>query len=273
MSTSTFFVSVFTDSLRLTANVAFLLTFDHVVNRSSRKWLLVFVCASRLCLSSKLLASSLCLVAPCISSSSAGFSAGSSFLSSCISGAAGEGARGLHEGCPTSSTLVSVVFRQLLGGFLLTSCAQRVVGRCAYTTLSSVLTRCSSVRSLLPTADFHLSAQLRWKTSQHRFAKLQHLSTIRTTHRTIERGLCIVALETRNEPSCMSNNPFHHCTVSGWSVLRAVLQSSQHGAHLSLQLFLIVLHCTVALMRSSWTTSDDCSFLTFGFHTCCPHDE
>ena len=98
-------------------------------------------------------------------------------------------------------------------------------------------------------------------------------STIRTTHRTIERGLCIVAPETRNEPSCVSNNPFHQCTVSGRSVLRAVLHGYQHCAHLSLKPFLIDVHCCVALVRSSGTTSDDCSFWTFRFRTFCPHHE
>ena len=42
---------------------------------------------------------------------------------------------------------------------------------------------------------------------QTQIHKLQHLSTRRATHCTIQRGLCIVALETRNEPSCVSNNP------------------------------------------------------------------
>ena len=50
------------------------------------------------------------------------------------------------------SNVVSVVFRHLLEGFLLTSCARRVVVRFAISQLtpSSVLTRCSSARSLWP---------------------------------------------------------------------------------------------------------------------------
>ena len=158
------------------------------------------------------------------------------------------------------SKLVSVVFRQLLERFSsdqLCSVIRRTLR--AYATPSAVLTRCSSVRSLLPshTADFQLrfgitrSQTHLWKMSKHRFTKLQHLSTIRTTQCTIERRLCIILLEAKNEPSFVSKNPLHQCTVSGRSALSAVLQCCQHCAHLSLQLVLTVFHCTVALMRSS----------------------
>ena len=102
--------------------------------------------------------------------------------------------------------------------------------------------------------------------SKHRFTKLLQLSTLRTTHCTIERGLCIGAPETRHEPSCVSNNPFHQRIGSGRSVLRAVLHCCRYCAHLSLHLFLVVVHCSVALMRSSGRASDDCLFWTFGFH-------
>ena len=143
----------------------------------------------------------------------------------------------------------------------LCSASRRTLRAC--TSPSSVLTRCSSVRSLLPnhTADFHLSASFGagfpdpfshlWKVSKHTFAELQQLSAIRTTHGSIEWGLCTVSSESRDEPSCMSNNPFHQCTVSGLSVLCSFLKRCQHRAHLSLQLFLIVFDSTVALMRSS----------------------
>ena len=104
----------------------------------------------------------------------------------------------LQVGFPLSSSSVSVVFRQLLKGFQMCSASRRTLR--AYTTPSSVLTRCSSVRSLLPdhTTDFHLSVSFGagfpdpfpklWKMSTQRFTKLQHLSARRTTHRTMERG-------------------------------------------------------------------------------------
>ena len=98
----------------------------------------------------------------------------------------------------------------------------------------------SQLRRGIPRSFSHL-----WQVSKHRFAKFQQLSTIRTTRGSIDRGLRIVSPETKNEPSCTSNNPFHQCTVSGRSVLRAVLKCCQHCAHLSLQLFLIDFHCSV----------------------------
>ena len=75
---------------------------------------------------------------------------GSPFSSSCNPGAAGGGARGSAAG--GMSNVVSVVLRHLLEGFLLTSCARRVVVRFVISQLtpSSVLTRCSSARSLWP---------------------------------------------------------------------------------------------------------------------------
>ena len=66
---------------------------------------------------------------------------------------------------------------------------------------------------------------------------------------------------------------FHQCTVSGRSVLRAVFHCCQHCAHLSLQVFLIVFHCSVASMRESGRTSDDRSFLIFGLRAFCSLDE
>ena len=124
----------------------------------------------------------------------------------------------------------------------LCSASRRTLRAC--TTPSSVLTRCSSMRSRLPshTAVFHLSASFcadsqilyPWKVTKHRFTEFQQLSTIRTAHGSIERGLHIVSREARTEPNCMSDNPFHHCTASGRSALRAVLKCCQHRAHSSL---------------------------------------
>ena len=76
---------------------------------------------------------------------------------------------------------LSVVFRQLLEGFLRCSASRRAL--CAYTTPSSVLCRCSSVRSLLPTRpistcqpasawDFQILVPP--LEDENRFTKLQH---------------------------------------------------------------------------------------------------
>ena len=104
----------------------------------------------------------------------------------------------------------------------------------AYTTPSSVQTRCSSVRSLLPThtPDFHLSASFgagspdpfptSGRCARNSFSKFHLLSSVRSTHGTIVRGLCIVASETRDEPGCVSDDPLHQSTVSGRSVLCAL---------------------------------------------------
>ena len=67
----------------------------------------------------------------------------------------------------------------------------------------------------------------------------------------------------------MSDNPFRECAVGGLSVLCAFLHCRHICAYISLQLCLIVFHCSVALMRSSGGTLDDCSFSAFGFHTFC----
>ena len=100
---------------------------------SSRKSLVVFLYASHLCLSSTLLVSFLCPTAL------------PAFLRFCCGRLQvllvlqeEEREVRLQEGCPLSSTSASVVFRQMLEGLPL------------YTTPSSVLTRCSSMRSLLP---------------------------------------------------------------------------------------------------------------------------
>ena len=181
-------------------------------------------------------------ISPCMSwSSSSGLSGrfssllSSSFFSSfslscsCTSGTGGR----TQLSHLLLSTLASVESRRLIEGSLLTSCPR---------------TRCSFVRSLLPshTADFHLSASFgaefpdSFPTCEHGFAKFQQLP--------IARGLCIVAPETRNEPSCMLDNPCHQSTISSRSVLCAFLHCCQHCAHLSLQLFLIIFNSSFALM-------------------------
>ena len=130
----------------------------------------------------------------------------------------------------------------------------------AYTTPSSVRTRCSSVRSLFPshTPDFHLFANFGagfpdsfsflWKMCKNCFSKLHQFSTIRSSHGTIEWGLYLVISETRNEPRCVSDNPSHQCIVCRWYVLCVFLHCCQHCSHLSLQLFLIVFDSSIALM-------------------------
>ena len=54
---------------------------------------------------------------------------------------------------------------------------------------------------------------------------------VRSTHGTIERGLCIVAAETRNEPCCVSDNPFQseHCQRSVCSVCALALPPTLRG--------------------------------------------
>ena len=116
----------------------------------------------------------------------------------------------------------------------------------AYTTVSSVRTKCSSVRSLLSshTPDCPSVGQLRcgvsrslcnlWKMCKNCFAQTHQFSSIRSAHGTKERGLHIATSETRNEPGCMSNNPSHQDAVGGWSVLCALLHCRQHCSLLSL---------------------------------------
>ena len=119
----------------------------------------------------------------------------------------------------------------------------------AYTTPSSVLTRCSSVRSLLPghTADFHLEASFGAGLPDSFFSPLEREPSTDSPnsrnfprygppHDLMER-VYIVSPGAKNEPSGMLNNPFHQCSVSGWSVLRAVLKCCQHCTHLSVHLF------------------------------------
>ena len=93
---------------------------------------------------------------------------------------------------------------------------------CAYTTPSSVLTRCSSVRSLLPihTRRISICQPASARDSHILFPPLegeqaQIHQTPAPLHVTIDRGLCVVALEARNEPSGVSNNLFHQvlCAV------------------------------------------------------------
>ena len=223
---------------------------------SSRKWLVMFLCPSHLCMCSKPQASFLRLpldslwVPP-------------SHLQVLIVLHVEEREVRVQEGCPLSSSSVSVVSRQVLERFpsaQLCSASRRTLR--AYSIVGSDQMPAREVALVQPHGGIPLVRQLRrgiprsfshlWKVSKHKFTKFQQLSTIRTTHCPIEQGLYIVSLEARNKPRCMSNNPCHQYTVSGWSVFRAVLKCCQHCAHLSLHMFLMVFHCSVALDVIVW---------------------
>ena len=60
-----------------------------------------------------------------------------------------------------------------------------------------------------------------------------------------------------SQATCRTIHFISALSVVGLYVLRAGVQCCQHCAHLSLQLCLIVFHCSVALMRSSGRGSDD----------------
>ena len=130
----------------------------------------------------------------------------------------------------------------------------------AYTTQSSVRTRCSSVRSLFPshTLGFHLSANFgagcpdpfptSGRCARTVSPNSHQFSTVRSAHDTIEWALYLTTSETRNEPRCVSDNPSHQCVVCRWSVVCVFLHCCQLCSHLSLQLFLIVFDSSIALM-------------------------
>ena len=204
----------------------------------SRTHSLVFLCASLLGSSST---SQLCL-APChdprrlpcpgdsSSSPSSSFASSSWFTCSCTSGAA--------RGSAASSVVVDLGFCGVsvtdlrFSSDQLCSASRRTLRAC--TTPSSVRTRCSSVRSLFPqpharfpSANFGTgisrSRSNLWKMCKNCFSKLHQFSSRRSAHGTIERRLHITTSETRNEPSCMSNNPSHQGAVGSWSVTCALL--------------------------------------------------
>ena len=246
---------------------------------SSLKWLPVFLCASRPCLSSMVQESTLCLVLlPCISSSSTGLCGVLLLVFMHFRYCKWRSNRASNavdlNSCYFSTTVRRSSSDQLRWAI------RRTLRAC---TTPSVLTRCSSVRSLLHRHTTDFISQLRcgiprslfhiWKMSRHMFTTHQHLSTIRTTDRTIHWGLYIVAFETKNEPSCVSNNSFPSvgcqwsvCIAYDLALLRTLCASVPATVS-------FVFHCSVALMRSSGRTSDDCSFLTFGSDTFCAFAE
>ena len=79
--------------------------------------------------------------------------------------------------------------------------------------LSQPHTRCPSVCQLRCVISKSLSNL--WKMCKNCFAKLHQFSSILWR-------LHITNSETRNEPSCMSNNPHHQSAVGGWSATCAL---------------------------------------------------
>ena len=140
----------------------------------------------------------------------------------------------LQEAHPVSLTWAFCGVSTTAGESLLDQCCS-VIRRTLRvdTTPSSVLTRCSSVTSLCPS---------------HTLGKRDNTAATRPSHCAVEKGLRIVTQESRNEANRMTDNPFHQCAVNRRSALREVLQCCQHRALLSLQLFLTVFDCFVALM-------------------------
>ena len=171
----------------------------------------MFLCASRLCLSSKLLVS--CFVSrrllSCNSSSS---SEGSSFSSSGISGASGGGTRGSAAGgmstvvdfgfCGVSTTARRFTSDQLCS-------ASRPTLRAYNSFVGSDKMFVCEFAVAEPHARFPPVKQLRCG-----------LPMAWSTHRSVERSQCIVAPEKRNDPSCMTNRPFRQCAVGGRSRFR-----------------------------------------------------
>ena len=170
---------------------------------------------------------------------------------------------------------VSTSARRFSSGQLC-SAIRRTIG--AYTTPSSVLTRCSSVESLLPS---HLLASFgaefldpfptfggRASTDSPnsitfpRYGPPTARQNGRCASSPLKRGMA--------QAPCRTIHAINTLSVVG---LRAVLHCFQLCALLSLQLFLKVSHCSVALMGSAGGLSNDCSFFSFGFHTFCPLDE
>ena len=179
----------------------------------------MFLCASRPCLSSMVQESTLCLVLlPCISSSSAGLCLLLVFMHFRYCKWRSNRASNAVDlnSCYFSTTVRRSSSDQLRWAI------RRTLRAC---TTPSVLTRCSSVTSLLHRHTTDFISQLRcgiprslfhiWKMSKHMFTTHQHLSTIRTTDRTIHWGLCIVAFETKNEPSCVEQ----FISIGGLSVV------------------------------------------------------
>ena len=99
----------------------------------------------------------------------------------------------------------------------------------AHTIPSPVLTRCSSVRSVtqqVPTCQPASTWDIPNPFPPHADdpARIrQQFSTVGTTHGTRERRLRIVTSETRNKPSCMTDDALHAIAVSRRSALCAAL--------------------------------------------------
>ena len=226
---------------------------------SSRTYSLLFLCASRLCLSSTLLVSRLYPMAPLTllrlplvllwappshlrvllvvheEVREVQLQVGCLLSSSSASGVSTTARRfSSDQPCSASRRTLLRVYNSIVRS------DQLLVCEVAFAKPQSRFPSVSQLRRGIPRSFSYLC-----NVSKHRFAELQQLSTIRTTHGSIEWGLYIVS---PNELRCMSNNPFHQCTVSGRSVRCAVLKCCQHCAHLSLQLFLTVFHCSIALM-------------------------
>ena len=183
-----------------------------------------------------------------ISASSSGSAVASSFPSPGTSGASGGGtsrsaAGGLSTVVDFGFGVASPTPRRFSSAPLCSACLRTLR---AYTAPSSVLTRCSSVRSLLTsrTADFHLSACV-GAGFQGRRASTDSQSSSNFFHNTDHSRLD--RMQTAHRQAACRTNPFLQCIVSGRSVLRAVLKHCQRRTHLSLQLFLIVFRCSAAL--------------------------
>ena len=156
-----------------------------------------------------------------------------------------------------SSTSVAVVFRQLLEGFHLINCARRFADRFARAQLLHLLSR--PVRSCLGTQRIFTCWPALVRDFPVPFPILegeqaqihQTPATFHDTdhHCTVERGLCIVAPETRNGQSCALNNPFQPCQwpvciACGLALLPTLRASVAETVSDSFD-------CFVALLRSS----------------------
>ena len=120
--------------------------------------------------------------------------------------------------------------------------------RCASTIPTSLVTRPSRVRPLLPSHT--TSRHLRSGSSRH----LSHPQEHEATQGTIESRLCIVTSDVMTEQSSVWNHPFHKCAVNRRFGLLLRATCEQH--------FLIRDNCSITLVGSSWCALDDCSFLS-----------
>ena len=129
----------------------------------------------------------------------------------------------------------------------------------AYTTPSSVRTKCSSVRVALtqPHAGFPSVCQFwcgisrslsdLWKTCKNCFSKLHQCSSIQSAHGTIEWGLHITVVQSISSRRCRRMVCFA-CTLALLPTLFAPVPAA---------VFLKVLDSSIALMLPSGVTSND----------------